>query len=80
MMLTEISPGSLFILGFLLLGLGALVKRALEYMEKCALIRREQEFTDAMEEWAGRNNRLRVTGEDRAPHRENRGGTHAGAA
>jgi hypothetical protein len=29
MMLTEISPGSMFILGFLLLGLGALVKRAL---------------------------------------------------
>ena len=80
MTLTPISSGSLFILGFLLLGLGALVKRALEYIEKCALIQREQEITDAMEEWEGRNNGLWVTGAGHPPHRENSRSTHAGAA
>jgi hypothetical protein len=80
MTLTQISFGSLFILGFLLLGLGALVKRALEYTEKCAVIQREQEIADAMEEWTGTNNGLPVTGAGHAPHRENSRRTHAGAA
>jgi hypothetical protein len=80
MTLTQISSGSLFILGFLLLGLGALVKRALENIEKCALIQREQEFTNALEEWARKDNGKRVTRVDHAPHRENSRGTHAGAA
>jgi hypothetical protein len=79
MTLTQISSRSLLILGFLLLGLGALVRRALEYTEKCALIRREQEITDAMEGWARRNSG-RVTAAGHAPHRENRRRTHAGAA
>jgi hypothetical protein len=80
MTLTQISFGSLFILGFLLLGLGAIIKRALEYTEKCALIRREQDITDAMEGWARRNNG-RVTAAGRAPHREeNSRSTRAGAA
>jgi hypothetical protein len=80
MTLTEISSGSLFTIGLLLLALGALVKRALEYTQKCALMRREQEFSDAMEEWGRRNSDLRVTGADHAPHREDSRGTHAGAA
>jgi hypothetical protein len=80
MTLTQISSSLLFILGFLLLGLGALVKRALENIEKCALIQREQEFTNAMEEWVRKDNGMRVTGAARAPHRENSRRTHAGAA
>ena len=80
MTLTKISSESLFILGFPLLGLGALAKHALEYTEKRALIRREQEFSDAMEEWARRNNGLRMTGADHALRRENSRSIRAGAA
>ena len=80
MMLTEVSSGPLLILGFLLLGLGALVKRALEYTEKWAVIRREQEITDAMK--AGRKETRAADdwNTDHASHRENSRTTRAGAA
>ena len=80
MTITEISSGSLFIVGLLLFGLGALVKRTLGHTEKRALMRREQEFTDAMEEWATRNAGPRLTEPVHAPHRENSRSTRAGAA